>query len=184
VTTLRLLILSIAFGLVSCDTSSTEAASDAATSLPDREAEYTPTTAEKARAESLTEFNGMWRGKIVPLIDRNGVYREYEDGIEIQIDIDGDKPFVYLLLNGEWTPIIAGEASFAKNRSSVFICNFIVDGGYTNTLAISMHRAEPDVARVSFMRTAGTPFRSGDDVWKSWSVFAEGQVKFMLGPKQ
>ena len=148
-------------------------------SLPDPNQVYTPSDEEKARAESLPPFEGRWIGRIVPLVDRNGTLRDYPDGLEIRMYIEGETAYVDLLLNGEWQPIIGEDSTVQKNRSSIQISSFGLNGGYTDTMSISLHRAEQDSARIWFTRTAGTPFRSGDDIWKSWSVFAEGEVKYL-----
>ena len=178
-TSLRTLSWCAILGLSACDQYAAESTSSAATQLPDREETYKPSPEEITRANSLGEFEGRWLGKIHVISDVNGVYREYTDGIEFRIYIDGNIAWAELLLDGEWTLFTDDAAHVEKNESSVLISRFHIEGAYEFTATIAMHRAEPNVAKVWLIRTTGTPYRSGTDVWKNHAVFTEGEVRYM-----
>ncbi len=167
--------------LTACDRAPVDGSANSTTRLPDREETYEPSPEEIERADSLGEFEGGWLGKLHVISDENGLYREYSDGIDFRINIDGDEGWAELLLDGEWTLVTNDSAHVQKNSSSILISMFHVEDAYTFTVTITMHRAEPDIATVWLTRTSGTPYRSGDDAWKSHAVFAEGEVRSVDG---
>lgn len=174
---LRPLFWCIVLGLTACDQTSTDSTSATATLLPEREETYKPSPEEIARANSLEEFEGKWRGKVHVISDPNGLYREYTDGLDFRIYIDGSAGWAEVLLDGEWTLFTDDSARVQKNESSILISMFHIEGAYEITVTVAMHRAEPDTAKVWLIRTSGTPYRSGNDVWKNHAVFAEGEAR-------